>query len=528
MEDGDTPTDAHLIVDGAPVAVADLSATLLDVLRTNGITSVKDGCAPQGQCGCCTVLIDGQARVACVTPVRRVVGKSVTTAAGIDDADEWAKAFWQCGASQCGFCTPGIIVRLSGLLDKKPEATRTDLDRALAAHLCRCTGWNTIFDAWETRVGLGADNALSERDLDAVATRASLEGHNPQLLSPELCLGAPVFAGDTAPPDALVALQSPEGAWVVGEDLLDARRKADKIQGRRTTLDPFYPVPVPDGEWAATLQTTWVEPAYLETDASWCSPGGEPASPLANGGAFGAKTDSPVSDVARRFADEHGQPVLALMSREDTVRLGPKRPPIGGGVRSDGTGVILIGADEATTATIAARVAELDATAGLEVRSHPVAGPRTSAAIRGAGIVEALALVSAIGEPGAPVRCATGAGGAEVAIAADGSIEVRVNAGEPLDETMLRSYVIGAVHMGLSLVRSEALAVDTDGQVHDLTIRSFGVLRVSEMPEVSVTIEPSTADPVGVSDAVFAATAAAVWRSAGAPPRWPIGLASPR
>ena len=79
----DQPSAIELIVDGAPVAVPDDGASLLEVLRDRlGIRSPKDGCSPQGQCGCCTVLVDGQPRVSCVTPVKRVRGRTVTTVDG--------------------------------------------------------------------------------------------------------------------------------------------------------------------------------------------------------------------------------------------------------------------------------------------------------------------------------------------------------------------------------------------------------------------------------------------------------------
>src|SRR5690606_13813036 len=114
---------------------------------------VKDGCSPQGQCGCCTVLVDGAPRVACVTPARRARGRAVTTLEGLPSevSSAWAEAFTACGASQCGFCTPGIIVRLEGLRAKgvAPD-DEPAVERALAAHLCRCTGWRTIVDAYRT------------------------------------------------------------------------------------------------------------------------------------------------------------------------------------------------------------------------------------------------------------------------------------------------------------------------------------------------------------------------------------------
>jgi CO/xanthine dehydrogenase Mo-binding subunit len=114
-------------------------------------------------------------------------------------------------------------------------------------------------------------------------------------------------------------------------------------------------------------------------------------------------------------------------------------------------------------------------------------------------------------------------GGRATAAVVDGRLEVRVDAGQVLDEVVLRSYCIGAAHMALSWVCSEGLAVDEEGTVHDLTIRSFGILKASEMPEVDVTIEPSTAEPVNGSDAVFAAVAAAAWLDQGCPPELPTG-----
>src|SRR4029450_10193181 len=99
----------RLVVDGQPVDAADDGGPLGGPHRGRlGIVSVKDGCSPQGQCGCCTVLVDGQPRVACVTPARRVAGRAVTTVDGLANAPRWADAFCATGASQCGFCTPGI------------------------------------------------------------------------------------------------------------------------------------------------------------------------------------------------------------------------------------------------------------------------------------------------------------------------------------------------------------------------------------------------------------------------------------
>ena len=119
---------------------------------------------------------------------------------------------------------------------------------------------------------------------------------------------------------------------------------------------------------------------------------------------------------------------------------------------------------------------------------------------------------------------ATSPGGAiaEVSIGGDGVIRVRVECGEILDPVVLRSYVIGAAHMGLGWVTSEGLAVDGDGEVGDLTIRSFGILRAADMPPVEVDLVASDHEPVNGSDAVFAAVAAAAWVVRDCPPRWPV------
>ena len=512
----------ELTVNGEPITVVDDASSLLDVLRGEcGLTSVKDGCSPQGQCGCCTVLVDGQPRVSCVTPVRRVRGRAITTVEGLDDRvrDQWGAAFAATGGSQCGFCTPGIICRFEGLRAK--GAAHHDRDAsadALLAHLCRCTGWQPVIDAWV------AFPAASPVDASANAsTRAAIEGGAPQVVGSHVALGEGGFADDTAPVDALVAVPDParEGEWVVAESRAAALRAAGKVQGRRTTADFDPPIGVPDGEWELTLRTSWTEPAYLETDASWCEPGGEPVSPLANGGAFGGKADSEVGEAARRLADEHGRPVRVLYAREDAVRRGPKRPPLAAGLRADGTGLVRVARTPGIVEEIRRFLPE------VEIEEVDVPGPSTSTAIRGAGWAEAAVLVAGLGGDVGWIAAPSG-GAATARIADDGSVDVTVRAGSVADDaeaTVLRSYCTGAAHMALGLVRSEKLGVDpSDGTVHDLTIRSFGVLRAVDTPPIRVTIEPGDGPPVNGSDAVFAAVAAAAWLHADTPSSWPTGV----
>jgi aerobic-type carbon monoxide dehydrogenase small subunit (CoxS/CutS family) len=506
-------------VDGNQVEVPDDGGSLLDVLRTSlGLRSPKDGCSPQGQCGCCTVLVDGQPRVACVTPARRVAGRAVTTAEGLgpEVRDRWADAFCATGASQCGFCTPGIICRLEGLRAKAGDgAGHPAVEQALLAHLCRCTGWRTILDAWD--IATTTPPTAIERDLDTAGRRATLEGGAPQAVGPEIALGHGRFADDTAPAGALVAVPDGEGGWAVGDTLAEARAIAGKVQGRRTTVDATPPLAVPPGEWAATLRTAWVEPAYLEPDASWCEPGGEPYTPLANGGAFGGKQASIVTAAARSLADQHGRAVRVLLNREDVVRLGPKRPPVAGGANADGSGTMRV----VRTPGIADAIAAV--APGFLIEEVEVPGPPTSTALRAAGWAEAIVLLAGARGALSPVTDPATGATAEAEIGPDGAVRVRVAAGEPLDDIVLRSYATGAAHMALSWMSAEGIAVDEAGVVHDLTIRSFGVLRAVDTPPVEVEVVRQAGPPVRASDAVFAAVAAAAWLHLGCPADWPTG-----
>jgi hypothetical protein len=470
----------------------------------------------------------------------------VTTLDGLDPTDRqaWGEAFCATGGSQCGFCTPGIVLRLEGTRRKGGDlADEEAVGKALAAHLCRCTGWRTILDAWSAYgepVGPTAGRRVGPppRDLEAAGRRATIEGRTPQRVDPEVPLGHGGFADDTAPAGALVAVPDGSGGWAVGESVAEARAAAGKVQGRRTTAELRHPLEPPPGDWDVTLRTTWVEPAYLELDASWCVPGGEPASPLANGGAFGGKRASAVTRAARELADRHGRPVRVLLAREDAVRLGAKRPPIAAGIRPDGSGVMRVARTEGIVEVVAS------VAPGVVVEQVDVPGPPTSRAPRATGWAEALVLLAAAGVHGdagvqrAGVLEATKAGDrardglrspdggvahAEVDLGAEPRVHLAVSCGDPLDQVTLRSYCVGAAHMALGWVCSEGLAVDAAGEVHDLTIRSFGVLRAVDTPPIDVTIEPSAGPPVNGSDAAFAAVTAAAWLAQGCPPAWPTG-----
>ena len=126
--------------------------SLLDCLRERlDILSTKNGCAPQGQCGCCLALVDGRPLVTCVVPASKAAGKNVLTLEGVsaEERDLTARAFVTAAGVQCGFCIPGIALRAKALLDKNPAPTRPEIAKAIDVHLCRCTGYVKILDAIE-------------------------------------------------------------------------------------------------------------------------------------------------------------------------------------------------------------------------------------------------------------------------------------------------------------------------------------------------------------------------------------------
>jgi 2-isopropylmalate synthase len=126
--------------------------TLLEALRYElGLTGSKQGC-DKGDCGACTVLLDGVPILSCITPVFEAQGRDVTTVEGLATSaglHPLQDAFERFGAAQCGFCTPGILMSASALLESNPTPTREEIKEALSGNLCRCTGYTKIFDAIE-------------------------------------------------------------------------------------------------------------------------------------------------------------------------------------------------------------------------------------------------------------------------------------------------------------------------------------------------------------------------------------------
>jgi len=422
--------------------------TLLETLRERcGVTSVKDGCSPQGQCGCCLALVDGQPKVTCATSAEKAAGKSVVTLEGLpaEEREQIARAFVAAAGLQCGYCIPGIALRAKSLLDKNPSPTRDEIAKGIDVHLCRCTGYTKILDAVEYmararcgepipepsqdgRVGqpyqryrgnelvlglrpyvadmkregllhgalvlsphararvLGIDTAraLAHPGVRAVATAADVPGERwygllyddwPGFVAvgeETRCVGdvlAAVAADDERTARAAAALV--EVRYERLEPVLDPARAIepgaprvnphhDNVLGRsliaRGDVDAALAASahVVTGTW----RTQRIEHMYLEPECALAEPlaGGKLAlftqgqgifddrrqvarflgmpeedvyvELVPNGGAFGGKEDMSVQAQTALLSRMTGRPVKVRLSREESIRIHPKRHPI--------------------------------------------------------------------------------------------------------------------------------------------------------------------------------------------------------
>jgi carbon-monoxide dehydrogenase small subunit len=151
MSAGHGPVEIKLTLNGAACSVdAYPMERLLDVLRHHlGLTGTKEGCG-EGECGSCSVLMDGKLVNSCLVPVLQAEGTNVVTIEGLAQGEQLhalQQAFLECGGAQCGICTPGMIVAASHLLSRKAAPTLEDIREGLAGNLCRCTGYIQIIEA---------------------------------------------------------------------------------------------------------------------------------------------------------------------------------------------------------------------------------------------------------------------------------------------------------------------------------------------------------------------------------------------
>jgi xanthine dehydrogenase molybdenum-binding subunit len=438
----------HFTLNGNPVSVeADGPLSALQALRDRlGVTSPKDGCAPQGQCGCCTVFINGKAVMSCMRDVSQLAGAQVVTLEGLSDHKRTVlgHAFVNVAGLQCGFCIPGIAVKTAELLDKKPSPTRDEVRAALTPHLCRCTGYVKIFDAvdtaathWNTgtvpeipsEVAVGSRAARYDGVATALGARPFVDDLRPDgVLHGAVHLSAHprarIVAVDVSEARALPGVRAVltaedlpavkkvgliEKDWpvivgvgdvthcvgdvlaVVAADTREtARAAADLV---RVTYDVLEPVTDPvaalapeapevhpgrpnllsrsvvrrgdvDAALAAsahvlteTFQTQCIEHAFLEPESCVVIPDGDRIRVLTqgqgvhddqkqlaailgwdlerievtlvpNGGAFGGKEDLSVQGHTALLAVKTGRPVKLTLTRDQSIRMHPKRHPI--------------------------------------------------------------------------------------------------------------------------------------------------------------------------------------------------------
>jgi xanthine dehydrogenase molybdenum-binding subunit len=422
--------------------------SLLEVLRERcGITSLKDGCSPQGQCGCCLALVDGDPKVTCAMPAMAAQGKAVVTLEGVavEERALIAGAFAAANGLQCGFCIPGIALRAKHLTDRNADPTREEIARAIDVHLCRCTGYVKVLDAIQLLAAAkrgeplpppGTDGRVGQplAKLDAGRMTLGTRPYVADIVVPGMLHGAVVLSRhararvvrvDTSRARALPGVRAvataadvPGERWygllyddwpgfvAEGEevrcagDVLAAVAADDRHTAREAArlveveYEPLPPVLDPEsalapgaprvnpkhenllsrtvirrGDAAAALGAsahvvsgTWttqrIEHAYLEPESALAEPLpdgrlrlrtqgqgifddrrqvarflGVPVQKVfvelvPNGGAFGGKEDMSVQAHAALLATLTGLPVKVTLSREESVRLHPKRHPV--------------------------------------------------------------------------------------------------------------------------------------------------------------------------------------------------------
>ncbi len=176
-------------------------ASLLELLRDHaGITSPKDGCSPQGQCGACVVLVDGSPKTSCAVPAKIAAGKSVLTLEGVSEEERriYGEAFARMAGLQCGFCIPGITMKIKSVLDSNPEPSDEEIRKKLDPHLCRCTGYVKIFEAFQAAALLRRGGTLPPAD-GSGRVGTSLDRYEAE----ELALGARPYVCDLTFPGML-------------------------------------------------------------------------------------------------------------------------------------------------------------------------------------------------------------------------------------------------------------------------------------------------------------------------------------
>ncbi len=242
----------------------DEESFLLNYLRLEeGLVSVKDGCSGQAACGACLVEIDGKARLSCTQKMKLLEGRSVVTLEGIPEQvrDTIAKAFVQKGAVQCGFCTPGLIMRTKILFTENPDADREEIIKAINPHLCRCTGYVKIADAIEESLtALKTKPKRQKKDPAKPERPKAGAGESwPKYNAISTAIGQRLFAGDLQFPGMLygaLRFSDHPRARVLSVDVSEALKLAGVIR-------IFTSVDIPGDRFTGLIFSDW--PLMIET-----------------------------------------------------------------------------------------------------------------------------------------------------------------------------------------------------------------------------------------------------------------------
>ena len=228
------------------------SQTVLEVLReTCRITSIKDACSPQGLCGCCLTLIDGQPKNACMVKAEKIAGRAIVTLEGVSDNERklYADAFQAAAGLQCGFCTPGVVLRTKWLTDQNRQLSRAEIARALDGHMCRCTGYVKIIDAIEMIHRAKHDGGSLPLPVSDGHVGQSLQRYQ----GAELALGCRPFVADLDAPGVL------HGAVVLSRH---ARARVRRIDIAKALASPGVVTvatakDVPGDRWVGLIYKDW-------------------------------------------------------------------------------------------------------------------------------------------------------------------------------------------------------------------------------------------------------------------------------
>jgi xanthine dehydrogenase molybdenum-binding subunit len=283
--------------------------TLLDLLRDRaGVLSPKRGCQPQGQCGACVALVNGEPHATCTIAAENVAGHAVVTLEGLAAAERelFARAFVAAGAVQCGFCIPGIVVRASHLLAVNPAPARAEIAAALDDHLCRCTGYVKILDAIE-QVAAAKRGGPSPRPLTDGGVGVRLGRYRGR----DMVLGERPFVDDLRRPGMLhgaLAFSAHARARVLSIDTTRARALPG-VAAVVTAAD------VPGERWNGLLVDDW--PAFVAV--------GEEARCVGDVFAAVAAVDETTAREAAALVDVEVEPLPAVLDPSAALADGAPR-----------------------------------------------------------------------------------------------------------------------------------------------------------------------------------------------------------